>query len=302
MRRLQLIALVVLLLLVAGGGLFFVMIKRAMPDPNVRLEIVAAGGGAYWIRGGVSNMGFIVTNSTVIVIDSEFYEQTATNAVAAIRRITDKPVRHVIVTHSDPDHVNGLPSFPGGVEVIAHPNARAEMIAALDSWIPSPASPSQRLRDYLPTRLVSSAIDLNLDGVPIRLLHVAPAHTDGDVIVYLPVQRIAFAGDILTPEVGPYPGIHLNKHGSSLGWIQTVRALLQLDATLFVSGHGSPVDRSELQARLRLAEWRRAQIAQLVAAGRTLDQIKTELHDTPLLGAASRFPTFIETTYEELTR
>lgn len=300
MRKTGRILLAIMALLLAAAGFLFAYIKHSMPDPNVHLEVVAAAPDVYWIKGGVSNMGFVVGRTSVIALDAQFYEVTAANALAAIRTVTPNPVRHVVITHSDPDHVNGLPSFPQDVEVIAHPQTKREMLAALEGWKINPAAPSQAMKRYLPTRVIPSRAELEIDGVRLAIFHVAPAHTDGDLMVYLPAQRVVFAGDILTPEIGAYPGIHLNKHGSSLGWIQTVETLLKLDANVFISGHGAPLTRLALASRLAVVKQRRAQIAALVAKGRTLKQIREVLHDKSLPGVASRFPTFVETTYEEL--
>lgn len=299
MRRIVLVLAAVAALAIAGP-----YIARAilLPDPDVHLTVVAAADGAYWIQGGVSNAGFIVGRSSVILIDAQLFSKTTQNALTLISTVTPKPVRHVIVTHSDPDHVNGLPGLPAGVEIIAHDRTRADMLSALEQWLPGLTSPPRALRQYLPTRIVDGSADLELDGVRLRLLHFANAHTDGDIIVYLPQQKLVYAGDILTPDIGPYPGIHLNKHGSSLGWIRFVEAMLALDADLFISGHGSPLSRNEVMARLEAAKTRRDTIAALVVQGLSLDAIKKELRDEPLPGAAAQFPTFIETTFAELTR
>jgi glyoxylase-like metal-dependent hydrolase (beta-lactamase superfamily II) len=282
----------------------FVWLKTklaALPDPDAPLTAVPLGGDAYWIRGGVSNMGFVIGASGVIAIDAQLFERTAHNALAKIREKTPKPVQFVLLTHSDPDHVNGLPAFPRSVEVIAQDNARREIVEALDSWMPGITKPARAVRNYLPQRTITYRQDLVLAGVPLVLLHVAPAHTDGDLVVFLPRQRIVYAGDLLTPEIGPYPGIHLEKNGSSLGWIQFVKVLLQLDADIFICGHGPPLTKAALTQRLHDAEERRAEIAALAAQGLPLSEIRTRLGDHPLPGIASRFPTYIETTFRELT-
>ena len=141
---------------------------------------------------------------------------------------------------------------------------------------------------------------LEIDGVHLELMHVAPAHTDGDLIVYLPAQKLVFAGDLLAPNLGAYPGIHANKHGTSLGWMQFIGAMLALDADLFISGHGEPQSREQVLARLRAAEQRRARIKTLVEAGKSLPEVQAALQDPPPTGVARMFPTFTETTYDEL--
>ena len=78
--------------------------------PTVPLVIENLGGGAYSVAGGISNTGFVVGKTSVIAIDPQMFVDTAKREMAEIAKITDKPVNTVIVTHSHPDHVNGLPA------------------------------------------------------------------------------------------------------------------------------------------------------------------------------------------------
>ncbi len=257
--------------------------------------------GVYWFPGAINNSGFVIGDKGVIAIDAQIFVPATRAEVAEIARLTSNPINVVILTHSDPDHINGLPAFPRGIEIIAQENAKAEIEGVIADPKSNGLPPPAEIRDYAPTHTVGRRESLTRDGVRLVLIHTAPAHTDGDLIVYLPRYKVAFAGDLLTPAIGPYPGIHLNKHGSSLGWIASVRAMLALDADTFISGHGDPVTRAQVQARLAAAEQRRAEIAAMVAKSMSLAQIKLALHDAPLPGPAARFPTFIETTYQELT-
>ena len=255
----------------------------------------------YWLPGEISNSGFVIGDKGVVAIDAQTFLPLAKAELAAIAGVTPKPVDAVILTHSDPDHINGLPAFPRGMTIIAQDKAKAEIELAITDPRSNGLPPPAGMKDYLPTHTVSMRESLTLDGVPMVLIHTAPAHTDGDLIVYLPKSRAVFAGDLLTPAIGDYPGIHLNKHGSSLGWMESIRAMLALDADIFVSGHGDPLTRAQVQARLDMATQRRAEIKALVDRHMSLAEIKAALHDAPLPGVASRFPTFIETTYQELT-
>jgi glyoxylase-like metal-dependent hydrolase (beta-lactamase superfamily II) len=276
-------------------------IVSMLPDPNAPLTVHKLRENAYWVSGGISNTGFIVGDKGVVVIDAQMFQAAAKQVLSDIAKITRKSVDAMILTHSDPDHINGLPAYPAGIQVVAQENCKREMIEALNSWSIGFAAPPAGLKNYLPTRTVGTSADVVIDGLRMHLFHIAPAHTDGDLLIYLPDQKLVYAGDILTPEIGLYPGIHINKHGSSLGWIETVRAMLTLDADTFVSGHGELLSRSQIIERLQIAIRRRAEIEALVERHKSLDEIKVELHDRPLPGVASRFPTFIETTYEELT-
>lgn len=272
-----------------------------MVAPGAPLTVTQLAPGDYLVSGGISNAGFIVGDDGVIAIDAEIFVPLAKAELAEIAKLTPKPVNAMILTHSDPDHINGLPAFPQGMTIIAQANAVAEIQGAIADPTSNGLPPPAEIRDYAPTHSVQSREELTLDGVRLILIHTAPAHTDGDLIIFVPKSRLVYAGDLLTPAIGPYPGIHLNKHGSSLGWMASVRAMLALDADVFVSGHGEPLHRADVKARLQAAEQRRAEIVTMVGKGMTLAEIKLALHDAPLPGPAARFPTFIETTYQELT-
>lgn len=156
----------------------------------------------------------------------------------------------------------------------------------------------------LPTKTVDKKDSMTLEGVKFEFLHAAPAHTSGDLVVYLPEQKIVFTGDIISGNT-PYPLIHLEKHGSSQGWIETVTAVLALDADTFVPGHGDVHNKADIEQRLAAVKDRRAQIQSLVSQGKTLDEIKQQFGETAAPAAGSRgprFASFTEVVYQELTQ
>ena len=292
---------VVLALGVVAGvpPLRFAVLRTVLPLTET-LSVAPLRGGAYWVSGGIGNTGFVVGASGVVAIDAQMFVPTTRKELEEIRRITAKPVDTVILTHSDPDHINGLPAFASGIGVIAQENAAREIRRVIAEPASNGFPPPPEIARYAPTKVVKDREEALIDGVPMVLLHTAPAHTDGDLAVYLPAQRIVFAGDLLTPAIGPYPGIHLDKHGSSLGWIASMKAILALDADLYVPGHGDMLPKDELARRLAAAERRRAEIKALFDQGRSLEEARATLKDVALKGLASRFPTFVETTYQEL--
>jgi cyclase len=102
--------------------------------------------------------------------------------LAAITKITPIPVTHVIFSHSDADHVNGLAGFPRGVTIISQENCKQEMEASKDSRMPAP-------QDYLPTKTFDKELDLKIDVVRVQLRHGVPAHTGGDLVMILPHEK-----------------------------------------------------------------------------------------------------------------
>jgi len=258
----------------------------------------------YWIEGGGGNSGVIVGDKGVVVIDAKTSAAGGKELLDDIAKITPKPVTTVILTHSDGDHVNGLASFPTGIKIIAHENNKKEQEAAMAAGGRG-APPA----GHLPTQVVTNnKDDETLEGVKFEMLHWAPAHTSGDLIVYLPAEKVVFTGDIIATQL-PDPLIHLEKNGSSAGWITTAKGIVALDADQFVPGHGNAQTKADVQKRLSDAEAKRAKIAKLVAEGKTLDEVKAAVDPAPAAppaggggGRGGGFASYSQVVYTELTK
>ena len=252
----------------------------------------------YWVEGGGGNSGVIVGDNGVIVIDAKTSAAGGKELLDDIAKVTPKPVTAVILTHSDGDHVNGLASFPAGVKVIAHENNKKEQEKALAAGGRG-APPA----DHLPSQVVTRNHEsLKIEGVNLEVYHWAPAHTSGDLVVYLPTEKIVFTGDIIAAQMAD-PFIHLEKNGSSEGWITTAKGIVALDCDRFVPGHGPLQTNAMIQKRLADAETKRAKIAELVAQGRSLDEIRAAVDPPPAApaGGGGR-ASFTQVVYQELTQ
>lgn len=262
-----------------------------------RLEVHPLRGNVSWVEGGGGNTGVIVGQKGVVVIDAKITGAAGKELLADISKMTPEPVNTVILTHSDRDHVNGLAAFPQGITIIAQENNKKEQERALTTS-GNGAPPADRL----PTRLITKNKEsMKLDGVSFELLHWGPAHTSGDLVIYLPKQKIVFTGDIITNR--PDPLIHLEKNGSSEGWIQTASGLAALDADTFVPGHGGPETKADVQQYVAHAKTKREQIKALVAQGKSLEEIETAVGDPPPAqdGNGPAFASFTQVVYRELT-
>src|SRR5437016_5410450 len=261
------------------------------------IQTHALNGGVYWVEGGVgSNSGVVIGKDGVVVIDAKQTPESGKAVMAEVAKLTPKPVTHVILTHSNLDHVDGLPGFPKGLTIIAQENCKQQM--------EHPRNNPQNidLHGYIPTKTVAKKESMTIDGVRFQLLHFAPAHTSGDLIIYLPDQRIAFTGDITVMRL-PYPLIHLEDQGSSAGWIESMKGIVALNADTYVPGHGGTQTKAELQQRVANTAARREKIKELVAQGRSLQEIKKELGEpAPPAGGGPGFPTFTDVVYKELSK
>jgi cyclase len=252
----------------------------------------------YWIEGGVgSNAGAVIGKDGVIVIDAKQTPDSGKQVLAEIAKITPKPVTTVILTHSNLDHVDGLPAFPKGLTIIAQENCKEQMEH------PRSNPENVDLHDYIPTKTVNKKEALTINGVRFELLHFAPAHTSGDLIIYLPEQKIAFTGDITVARL-PYPLIHMEDQGSSEGWIESMKGIVALNADTYVPGHGGPQTKAELEKRLADTSARREKIKELVMQGKSLDEIKGILGEStaPAAGGGPRFASFTEVVYQEVSK
>jgi cyclase len=247
----------------------------------------------YWIEGGGGNSTVIIGTNGVVVVDAKTTMAGGQELLADIAKITTKPVTTVILTHSDGDHVNGLAAFPAGVKVIAQENNKKEQEAALTAGGPG-APPA----DHQPTQVITKEKEtLTLEGEKFELYHWAPAHTSGDLIVYLPAQKIVATGDIIATN-NPYPRIHDEKHGSTEGWITTAKGIVSLDADTFVPGHGNIQTKTDIQKRIADAEARRTQVKELVAQGKSLDEVKAAVGDNDKMN----YKSWTQVCYEEMSK
>ena len=279
-----------------GTSALAILANAQTPTP-APFVVHSLGKNVSYVEGGGGNSGVIVGEPGVIVIDAKTTPAQGKELLDDIAKLTPKAVNTVILTHSDGDHVNGLAAFPAGLTIIAQENNKREQERAIAAG--SRGAPPA---DHLPTRLVTKNDEhTTVDGVSLELLHWGPAHTSGDLVIYLPAQKIVFTGDILTSR--PDPLIHLEKNGSSEGWIETARGMVALDAETFVPGHGAPQTKAEVQQYIEHAAAKREKIKDLVAQGKSLDEIRSAVGDAPPAqgGTGPAFATFTEVVYKELT-
>lgn len=267
----------------ATAALSAASFSAAQQPPAAPLQVHQMTPNVYWVDGGVSNSGVIVGDKGVIVIDTKMTVDNGKELLADVAKITSKPVTTVILTHRDVDHIGGLPAFPKGIEIIAHeviPN-KPQSPPAGGSGANGPGPGGPRPPAVVPTRVITSNKEvLNIDGVKIELLHWAPAHTSGDTVVYLPAQKIAFAGDILALDFS-VPLIHAEQNGSAAGWIETAKGMVALDSDKYVPGHGTVQTKQNVEDRLNKASAEYAKIKELIGQGKSLAEIQAAVGDTP---------------------
>jgi cyclase len=205
---------------------------------------VQAGGCA-----GVCNAGFIEGPDRLIVIDTLATTPMAMDFLAGIRRITGKPIGEVLLTHHHVDHILGIQHFLPA-RVICHNNARRALIAkGMDQaadWAtrrPQHGPGLVGVRTCVPDESFEDRITFYLGEREIVFFHPGIiAHTRGDAMVYLPKERVLFAGDIFFHSVVPAAF-----QGHIGNWLTVLDRILAMDVETIVPGHGPIGGKRELQ-------------------------------------------------------
>jgi len=200
----------------------------------------------------ISNAGFVVTPAGVVVIDALGSPALAQRLLAEIRKITPQPVTHVILTHYHADHIYGLQVFKAaGAKVIAHRGAR-DYLASDTARLRLQASRTElapwidgNTRLVAPDEWLDGPRELTVGGTRMRILPVGPSHTAEDLVIWLPREKVLFAGDLVFRGRIPFVG-----QADSRRWIGALDQILELGADVLVPGHGGPT--REARADLQL--------------------------------------------------
>lgn len=187
--------------------------------------------------GGIANIGFVIGNQAVAVIDTGGSPQEGAALLAAIRRLTTLPIRYVVNTHFHPDHVMGNAAFVAErATFIGHRNLPTGLMSRRDSYVAmyeavfGPGTARDTI--VVPSHLVSDTETIDLGNRLLEIRAFPTAHTDSDLIVIDRKTETLFAGDLVFLERTPAID------GSILGWLQAIETLRAIPAARVVPGHG----------------------------------------------------------------
>jgi cyclase len=197
---------------------------------------------------GISNAGLIVGHEAAVVVDALMVPSMTRPLVAAIKKTTRKPVAQLINTHHHLDHTGGNRFFKGAT-IVATEKCREALrpgfppVPLLQRFMPRFAREFPLLRVALPVVTFDRGMVIRDGDREIHLWHPGvPAHSAGDAVVFLPRERVLFAGDIAFHYVTP-----LAFQGHVGNWIKAADRLLGFDAEVIVPGHGPIGTKSDLR-------------------------------------------------------
>jgi glyoxylase-like metal-dependent hydrolase (beta-lactamase superfamily II) len=309
--------------------------RTAAQEPGAGgVSVVQLRSNFYLIAGAGGNIVVQTGPEGVIVVDSGSTDR-ADRVLAEIRRLTPLPIRYIINTSMEADHVGGneklakaglsilagnivagaglsedLITNGGGASVLAHENVLTRMSAPTGRQSLFPLA-------FWPTKTFAfHQYSMYLNGEGIQVIHQPAAHTDGDTIVFFRRGDVIATGDII--DTTRFPVIDVKRGGTIQGEIDALNRLMDIsihnlpiqwygDRTLLVPGHGHVYDKLDLLEYRDAITIVRDRIQSLIAEGKSLDQVKAA---NPTLGYRSQYGTdagpwttdmFVEVIYRELS-
>lgn len=262
-RRLKLAAVLLL-----GAGPLAAQVNR----DTVQIRTLPAGRGVYMLMGDGGNIALSVGDDFAFLVDDQ-YTELSQKILAAVKAVTGKPIRFLVNTHWHFDHSGGNENMSNaGIIIVAHDNVRTRMsteqfIAAFNAKIP--ASP----KAALPVVTFTQSVAFHNGGETIHVVHVPPAHTDGDAIVHFVRGNTLHLGDNFFN--GRYPFVDLSSGGSFEGMIGAVNAAMAYvnDSTKIIPGHGALAGKAQLVAYRDVLTKIRDRVAALIKEGKTKEQV-----------------------------
>jgi cyclase len=288
-------------------GLLFV-VPQAPDFDRVEVQTLPVQGNVHMLAGAGDNVTVQVGSEGIVLVNTS-YEQLAPKVLAAIRKLSDKPVFWIINTSIDADHIGGNDALPKlanaatrqGVRIVAHENVVNRMTAAprgADPLVPDKLWPNDEY--FLQQK------DFSFNGEAIVVYHMPAAHTDGDSIVLFRSSNVLSVGDIFTP--GHYPAIDLQNGGSVQGLINALNRILQITVplkyqeggTYVIPGHGRICDEAEVVEYRDMVTIIRDRVQDLIKKGMTLEQVKATRPSRDYDTEYGPGDAFIETVYKSL--
>ena len=256
---------------------------------KVEVHVLHVQGNVYMLVGAGGNITVQIGDDGVLLVDTS-YEQMSQKVVAAIRTLSNKPIRYIINTHVHEDHIGGNAPIAKlgatiaggnmgagantGAAIIAHENVLNRMSAPTGQQASSPSA-------AWPTdTFFTKKKELFFNGEAIEIIHQPSAHTDGDSIVFFRRSDVVSAGDLFLTTT--FPVIDLQRGGNIHGIVEALNHILDITipkdkqegGTYVIPGHGRLCDEADVLEYRDMVTIVRDRIQDMVTRGMTLEQVK----------------------------
>ena len=290
----------------------------AQSDASAEIQSWQIRERVYMLAGRGANTTVHVGSDGVLIVDPQTSAASA-QMLATIRRLSDRPVRFIVNTTGDADHIGGNEAIAKSGQTLAGGNTRPATVTGTGG---APIFAHENLLNRLSTgETAVNALptdtyfvkqkDLFVNGEAVQLLHVKAAHTDGDTMVFFRRSDVISTGDVFTPD--RYPMIDLARGGSIEGLLAGINYILELavpdfneeGGTMIVPGHGRLCDESDVSDYRDMVTIVRDRVLDMVQKKMTLDQVRaakpTRDYDGVYSQPGNSGDTFVEAIYRSLT-
>jgi cyclase len=294
--------------------------------PQGQVHVLHVQGNVYMLVGAGANITVQAGDDGVLIVDTGNTGMSQ-QVLAAIRSISDKPIRYVINTSADPDHVGGNEVIAKAGSTIAGGNVVGDIGASASNQATVIAYNSVLDRMSAPTgekaptpqgawptdTFTTSEKKLYFNGEPIEIIHIPNAHTDGDSLVFFHKSDVVTAGDIFVTT--SYPVVELDRGGSINGLIDGLNRIIALTTpiamqeggTMVIPGHGRVCDQGDVKFYQEMVTIIRDRVQDAIQRGLTLQQVEAAnltLDYDPRYGAVEGPWTtkmFVDAAYKSLS-
>jgi cyclase len=261
--------------------------------PEGQVHVLHVQGNVYILVGAGANITVQAGDDGVLIVDTGNTGMSQ-QVLAAIRSISDKPIRYIINTSADPDHVGGNEVIAKAGSTIAGGNVVGDIgasasnqatVMAFNSVLDRMSAPTGKQaptpQDAWPTDTFTTAEKkLYFNGEPIEIIHIPNAHTDGDSLVFFHKSDVVTAGDIFVTT--SYPVVELDRGGSINGLIDGLNRIIALTTpiamqeggTMVIPGHGRVCDQADVKFYQEMVTIVRDRVQDAIKRGLTLQQVE----------------------------
>ena len=240
---------------------------------KVEMKVEKVAGTVYMLQGAGGNIGASVGDDGIVIVDDEFLP-LAEKIEAALKGITDKPVKVVLNTHWHGDHTGSNQHFGEKAPIVAQENVRKRLASGGKGRF-GETKPAEK--GALPIITFENDVSVHLNGEDIHAIHFPHGHTDGDSVIFFKQSNVVHMGDDFF-NGGMFPYIDLDSGGSVQGMIAgDEKVLAEIpDDVKIIPGHGPLATKDDLKKFITVLKETSAAVQAEMKKGKTLDQLKQE--------------------------